>query len=267
MLDALDLGSLFTGIGLMDLGLQRAGMRVRWQAEVDPWCRRVLAQHWRDAERLQDVRMVRAGRVRRVNVLAGGFPCQDVSIMGSGEGLDGERSGLWAEMARIIGELRPDYVIVENVPALRRRGGLGRVLGDLAARGYDAEWDCIPVRWLGGPHGRDRLFVVAYLADPDGRGQQGGSSAHHHHRGDAQRDDVDGRGAAGPWVFAPDDDVRRTLRECTPWEAERPVCRVADGRPGEVDSLRGYGNAVAPPVAEFIGRRVVAHARARGLLR
>ena len=99
-----------------------------------------------------------------VDVLCGGFPCQDLSVAGRGAGIDGARSGLWAEYARLIRELRPRYVVVENVPALLVRG-LGRVLGDLAALGYDAEWDCLPASAFGAPHRRDRVWIVAY---PDG---------------------------------------------------------------------------------------------------
>jgi DNA (cytosine-5)-methyltransferase 1 len=105
-----------------------------------------------------------------VDVLCGGFPCQDLSYAGKGAGIDGERSGLWSEYARLIRELRPRYVVVENVPALLGRG-LGRVLGDLAACGYDAEWDCLPASAFGAPHRRDRVWLVAYPYADGGRRQ------------------------------------------------------------------------------------------------
>src|SRR5204863_370991 len=114
---------------------------IKWQVEIDPFCRQVLEKHWPNVTRYFDVRQVK--RLESVDVLCGGFPCQDISVAGKGEGIDGERSGLWREFDRLIGELRPRYVVVENVSALLVRG-LGRVLGDLVARGYDAEWDCIP---------------------------------------------------------------------------------------------------------------------------
>jgi hypothetical protein len=98
-----------------------------------------------------------------VDVLCGGFPCQDISLAGRGAGLAGERSGLWREFARLIGELRPRYVIVENVPALTSRG-LDVVLADLAACGFDAEWDHLPASAFGAPHRRDRIWLVAYPA-------------------------------------------------------------------------------------------------------
>ena len=155
---------LFSGIGGFSLGLERAGFRTVAFCEIDPYCRRVLAKHWPEVPIYDDVRTVSADRLRAdgiaVDVICGGFPCQDISVAGNGAGLAGERSGLWREYARIIGELRPRYVIVENVSALLSRG-LDDVLGDLAALGYDAEWHCIPASAVGAPHRRDRVWIVA----------------------------------------------------------------------------------------------------------
>jgi DNA (cytosine-5)-methyltransferase 1 len=155
------LGSLFAGIGGIDLGFERAGFKTLWQVEIDPYCRKVLERHFPDAERFEDVRRVGIRNLRPVDCLAGGFPCQDVSNTGKGAGLDGERSGLWFEFDRLIGELRPRIVFVENVASLLVRG-FGRVLGCLAARGYDAQWDCIRAFDVGAPHLRDRIWIVAY---------------------------------------------------------------------------------------------------------
>jgi DNA (cytosine-5)-methyltransferase 1 len=145
-----NVGSLFAGIGGFDLGFERAGMRVAWQVELDPYCRAVLAHHFPEARRYEDVREVGAANLAPVDLICGGFPCQDLSPAGRGAGLDGARSGLWAEFARIVRELRPRYVVVENVPALLTgkgkrwdRGPIGRVLGDLAEARYDAEWACL----------------------------------------------------------------------------------------------------------------------------
>jgi DNA (cytosine-5)-methyltransferase 1 len=155
-------GSLFAGIGGFDLGFERAGYDIRWQVEIDPWARAVLAKHWPHVHRHDDIRTAGAHNLEAVDVLCGGFPCQDISLAGKGAGMgEGTRSGLWSEYARIIRELRPRYVVVENVAALLARG-LGRVVGDLAACGYDAEWDCIPAAAVGAPHRRDRLWLVAY---------------------------------------------------------------------------------------------------------
>src|SRR6516164_220861 len=167
-------GSLFTGIGAFDLGLERTGgFRVIWQCESDPFCNRVLARHWPDVPRYPDIRTLRAEDVEAVDVLCGGSPCQDLSHAGRREGIDGERSGLWAHYARLIRDLRPRYALLENVPGLLA-GGLGRVLGDLAACGYDAEWESLPAGAFGAPHLRDRVWLVAYPhTDRIGRGLLG----------------------------------------------------------------------------------------------
>jgi DNA (cytosine-5)-methyltransferase 1 len=158
---SLTIGSLFSGIGGLELGLERAGLGpVVWQVECDPFALQVLEKHWPDAERYQDVRSVCA-ELAPVSVICGGFPCQDISNAGKREGIEGKRSGLWSEFARIVGVVRPRFVVVENVSALLGRG-MGVVLGDLAALGYDATWDCIPAQAIGAPHRRDRLFVVAW---------------------------------------------------------------------------------------------------------
>jgi DNA (cytosine-5)-methyltransferase 1 len=173
----LTVGSLFAGIGGIDLGLERAGMRTLWQVENNPYASAVLAKHWPDVGRFADVKDVGAHCLPAVDVLAGGFPCQDLSYAGKGRGIaQGTRSGLWFEFARIIRELRPRYVLVENVPALRSRG-LHIVLADLAACGYDAEWDCIPAAAVGAHHRRDRIWLLAYPdADDAGlEGRDGGS--------------------------------------------------------------------------------------------
>ena len=106
-----------------------------------------------------------------VDIICGGFPCQDISVAGKGAGIEGSRSGLWSEYARIISEVRPRYVIVENVAALLGRG-LERVLGDLAALGFDAEWHCIPASAVGAPHRRDRVWIVAYAGSEQHKGSR-----------------------------------------------------------------------------------------------
>jgi DNA (cytosine-5)-methyltransferase 1 len=113
-------GSLFAGIGGMDLGLERAGMECKWQVEINPFCQKVLAKHWPNVRRYGDITAVE--QLEYVDVIAGGFPCQDISYAGAGAGIDGERSGLWSEMLRIIRIVRPRFVIVENVAALLTRG-------------------------------------------------------------------------------------------------------------------------------------------------
>lgn len=196
------IGSLFAGIGGLDLALEHAipGSRVAWQVEIEDYPRAVLARHWPDADRsVTDVRcahttyavpsgaIVTAGALQRVDVLCGGFPCQDLSLAGRGAGLDGARSGLWWEYWRLVRELRPRVVVVENVAALVVRG-LDAVLGSLAALGYDAEWQVLSAKAVGAPHRRERLWVVAHaggdwqpqpgrgLADQPGRAGDGGGA-------------------------------------------------------------------------------------------
>ena len=165
-------GSLFAGIGGFDLGLAWAGYDIAWQVEEDEWCRKVLAKHWPDVARFTDVRDCGLHNLEPVDVICGGFPCQDISLAGRQAGLDGERSSLWWEMRRIVGELRPPYVIVENVPNLFIRG-FDRVLGSLSEIGYDAEWGVISANDVGAPHLRQRLWIVAYPASVGSGGVTG----------------------------------------------------------------------------------------------
>jgi len=154
-------GSLFAGIGGFDLGLERAGMTCAWQVEREPYAVRVLEKHWPNVRRHDDVCTFPPEEGNwEVDLICGGFPCQDISVAGKGAGLAGERSGLWHEMHRIIGELRPRYVIVENVAALLSRG-METVLGELSEIGYDAEWHVIPASAVGAPHRRERVWIVA----------------------------------------------------------------------------------------------------------
>lgn len=152
-------GELFAGIGGMGLGLEWAGMRVRWQVEKDPWCRGRLSVHWPEVERHELVEDVGAHNLEPVDLVCGGFPCQPVS--GAGKKLaEADERWLWPHFERVVRELRPSFALVENVPGLLVRG-MGTVLGDLAALGYDAEWDCIPAAAVGAPHLRYRVFIVA----------------------------------------------------------------------------------------------------------
>jgi DNA (cytosine-5)-methyltransferase 1 len=161
---------LFSGIGGFSLGLERAGIETACFCEVNPTCRHLLAHHWPETPIYDDVTTLTGQRLvadgTAADLLCGGFPCQDLSYAGKGAGLAGERSGLWFQIARLLRELRDlgrpvRIVVLENVSALLGRG-LGVVLGDLAALGYDAEWDCIPASAVGAPHRRDRIWIVAY---------------------------------------------------------------------------------------------------------
>lgn len=250
----LTFGSLFSGIGGLDLGLERAGIKCLWQCEIDPYCRKVLAKHWPDVPCHDDIKTLDPTTMPAVDLLCGGFPCQDISNAGKRAGINGERSGLWSEFARIIRVVRPQYVVVENVAAITDRG-IDRVIGDLAACGYDCEWDCLPAASAGAPHIRDRTFVVAnaeghsilqlfetsLVADPTGIGQPGPWECQ------SQFDTP-----ANPYREA-SGVVNALLEGTLPY-----VCRRHDGIPASMDRMRGLGNAVVPQVAEFIGRAIVA---------
>lgn len=223
------IGSLFSGIGGLDLGFERAGFKVLWQVEKSSFCRRVLKRHWPDVRRERDVKECGSHNLTRVEGIIGGPPCQDVSDFGLRRGLAGERSGLWFEYLRIVRELRPQFIVVENVPGLVRRG-LDQIVKGLAESGYDAEWDHISARSLGAPHVRDRVIIVAYPARI-GRDQR-------------------------PLVFTPAFQERAATMRGVGWAAEPGFRRVDDGIADQVDRLRGLGNAVVPAVAELIGHGV-----------
>jgi DNA (cytosine-5)-methyltransferase 1 len=249
--DKMNVLDLFSGIGGFSLGLERAGMRTVAFCEIDPFCRRVLARHWPDVPCYEDIRTVTTGNGIVADVICGGFPCQDVSRAGAVHkqrlGLRGPDSGLWAEFARIIGDFRPRYAIVENGSDLLNLG-LGDVLGDLAALGYDAEWHCIRAAAVGLPHRRDRTWIVAYpnrerLAGQHGQGQSAGNGGR---SCDAQSRPILTSIRSKDWIPEPD------------------VCRVADGFPNRVDRLRSLGNAVVPQIPEIIGRAIMKTNQRRG---
>ena len=285
-------GSLFSGIGGIDLGLERAGMTCAWQVEIDPWCRQVLTKHWPNVRRYEDVSAVGGDTLEPVELIAGGFPCQDVSVAGQRAGIqDGTRSGLWSEFHRIICELRPRYVFVENVPGLLTNG-MGRVLGDLADIGYDAEWEVLSAADVGAPHLRKRVFIVAHtqIVQCNGRNdnsricQQGGTVSklgnrsrtkdvadaisnatgatyRSSGRSSEQRWDdesVGQRDTVGSHTGDGSAEVSDAQRERENWWTTEPdVGRVANGVPRRVDRLKGLGNAVVPQCAEWVGRKIV----------
>ena len=244
----LTIGSLFAGIGGLELGLERAGLGpVRWQVEIDERCRRVLARHWPDAERFADVRAVGARTLAPVDVVCGGFPCQDISLAGANRGLEGERSGLWYEYQRIIAEIRPRFVVVENVSGLVRRG-LDTVLEGLWSLGYAVEGTRMRASDLGAPHRRERLFLIAHTDGELVRLESERGEPDASERGNALALDASGAGRVAGRVHRP-------------WAPEPRICRVAHGIPERVERLRALGNAVVPACASVVGARVMAIAR------
>lgn len=170
-------GSLFSGAGLLDAGLAQAGIEHAWFVEREPDRRALLERRWPGVPVHDDVRAVGAHNLQPVDCVAGGFPCKGASTAGKRTGLAHPETALWAEFERIVRELRPRYVAVENVAnilALHDGAVWGTVLGDLAALGYDVAWDCVPASAVGAPHGRDRVFAIAADAS---RVRQGGTGA------------------------------------------------------------------------------------------
>lgn len=279
MVNTLTVGSLFSGIGGIDLGLERAGMTVKWHSEIDPYACRVLKKHWPKVPNLGDITTVNWENVPYVDVIAGGYPCQPFSLAGRRNG-ENDLRHLWPYFRKAISVLRPQYALLENVRGHLTLGGLS-VIEDLAAIGYDCEWRIISAASVGANHRRDRLIIVAYS-----RPQFGGFVAYGNDSGShdeiCPRRDAIRHGSAnvadtnvrqtGGWhggnaanrgpVFGRDNYLRGTQgyagREW--WQTEPAVGRVADGIPARVDRLRGLGNAVVPQVAEVVGRLIMEHA-------
>lgn len=241
---------LFSGIGGFSLGLERtSGFKTVAFCEIEPFPRRVLAKHWPEVPCYDDVRTLTAERLRTdgigVDVITGGFPCQDLSGAGARAGIDGERSGLWREIARLARDLRPSFIILENVadlldgPSEQPGGWFGALLGFLAEIGFDAQWRCIPASAVGAEHDRDRVWVVSYPNTFDGQERLG-----------LLLDDQ-------ATLFAAYHRNRHSV-----WlETTLPSPRMADGISAWLDRrerTEGLGNAVVPQIPELIGNAILA---------
>lgn len=254
-------GSLFAGIGGFDLGLERAGMICQWQVEIDPCSRSVLQSNWPKTPRYKDVQDVGVRNLEAVDLICGGFPCQDVSLAGRRAGLKGKRSTLWSEFHRIIGEIGPRWVLVENVRGLYTSDSgrfFGKILRDLAESRYDAEWDCLSAAFFGAPQLRHRIFIVAYP-----KGHFGRSAGLPHVFTQDQSDMADNRRPSskvawnGIWIDRKDE---TTYTHGFP---EPIFHRLADGVSNRVDKeeassrMKQVGNAIVPQAAEWLGRRII----------
>jgi len=287
---------LFSGIGGFALGAYWAGLRFdgHYFSEVDNYAIRVYQQRFPDAIGLGDIRKIRGQDLPKGDwITCGGFPCQDISVAGKGVGLAGERSGLWFEYARLIGEIQPQYAIMENVGALSFRG-LDAVLGSLAEIGYDAEWCDIRASDIGAPHRRERLWIVAY---PNGSRLEkhglfksdlsiGSGETRTSNKPEESENDVGyphsvrmerqgakfqtaRTGRTGKDV-ADTSSKRLERRKETilkeerwhswrnsQWDSEPDVGRVANGVPSRVDRLKCLGNSIVPQIAELIFEQAV----------
>lgn len=286
---------LFAGIGGFSLGLETTGgFETIAFCEKDKDCQDVLKNCWPGVPQYEDVSSLKYLRTfydsqqridinllgstdnlpgdhieaLEIDVLTGGFPCQDISFAGNQKGIKGERSGLWKEYHRLIKEIRPKYAIIENVEHLRKNG-LGVVLNDLARIGYDAEWACIPARSVGYPHQRKRLFIISY---PSSKRQYEYTGEERHLQTNQEWESAT-LYSEGQQCESESIKVRPILskgafdsiRSSYPDEgaAVSDVCRVTDGipeRPHEADRkrrIKQLGNAIVPRIAEIIGQAIL----------
>jgi DNA (cytosine-5)-methyltransferase 1 len=226
---------LFSGAGMFSLGLERTGgFETVAFCEIEPYARTVLRRHWPDVPIFEDVTKLGAADAGPVDVIAAGFPCQDLSVAGKGAGLGGKQSGLWSEVVRLAGEIRPRFLLLENVSALLSRG-MGDVLRDLAALGYDAEWDCLPATIVGAPHNRDRIWIVAY----------------------PQRDKQP-RAEPRCWPLGRVGRFEQPVPWDEPWESALARFRgMDDGDARTVDRTDLIRNSLVPQIPEMIGHAIL----------
>ena len=264
---------LFSGIGGFSLGLERAGMKTTAFCEIDPYCREVLKKHWPGILKFKDIEYLQPKK-GDYDLICGGFPCQDISVAGKKEGIDGNRSGLWKEFYRIIKEVSPRWVIIENVANLRNLG-LAQVIKDLWKIGYVGEWHIISARSIGACHLRERVWIIAYPDRNPILQQQGWSSR-------SSREDTVQFGTIGEegraqtsnanmprlWrPFATEEEKQKWWAKTTAcfrdwWEAEPSIGRVDDGLSGGLDKnrrerIKALGNSIVPQIAELIGKEIM----------
>ena len=279
---------LFAGIGGFTLGLERAGFETVAFCEIDPFAQKVLNKNWPKVPIYDDVKEITAAQLKadgiEVDIITGGFPCQDISVAGRQEGLKGERSGLWSECARLLRDIRPRYAIFENVRNLLN-GNNGdwfrQVLWEISAIGYDVEWHCIPASALGAHHKRDRVWIVAYCNSDDRRRR---SSTQPHQRETRLESRCSSAGqsfteASQTMADSSSERLQRSTKAgnngenrtqsryqlitgCSgvswdAWKTESSVGRVANGVPDRTHRLKCLGNAVVPPIPEMIGRAIM----------
>ena len=268
---------LFSGIGGFSLAAQWVWgeeLEIVYMVENDKHCQRVLTKQWPDVPIYSDIRTFECSAINAIDLITGGFPCQDISIAGKGVGIEGERSGLWTEFKRIIREVRPRFALIENVPALTHRG-LDRVLCDLAEIGYDAEWQCISASEVGAWHKRERIWIVAYPNRREGRSgikpksiQSTQFQFSSDDRISTKIPDSDQKrlqSTTPEWIrsireaereFKGREYSRTITKKWNNWSVEPDVGRVAHGIPDRVDRLKSLGNTIVPQVAYIIMQQI-----------
>jgi DNA (cytosine-5)-methyltransferase 1 len=230
-------GSLFSGIGGFELGARMSGIETTWNCEIEEFNRKILKQHFPQTKQYNDIRTL--SYPESVDIISGGFPCQDISIAGKGKGITGERSGLWSEMFRIINEVRPSYVVIENSPELLKKG-FEKVLYPLSEIGYNAEWQCLSGTTFGIQQSRERVYCIAY-------------SMHKRLQNNSEEQ-----------VFSESILQRELQGICPGWRTRGDIpkprtYRAGHGIPDWVDRTKGLGNAVIPVIAKYIFECIKKH--------
>lgn len=233
--------SLFSGCGFLDLACQWAGFKPVSFCEIDTFCQKILRKHWPDIPIIKDVKDVKGEQFkdRAITLIVGGFPCQDVSLAGQRRGIsEGTRSGLWLEYKRIIGEIRPEWALVENVPGLLsvdNGNGFRGILRDLSEMGYDAEWCTLRASYFGAIHGRARIFIIAY---PNSYGMEGCRVLPYISQNRSR------------WKGSQADLFnQKQFTKGYSSESESELLRADDGGSYWVDRIKGIGNGVCPQEA------------------
>jgi DNA (cytosine-5)-methyltransferase 1 len=236
-------GSLFSGIGGFELGAQRVGIETLWNCEIAPFNRKILKKNFPQSIQYEDVTKLQFPPY--VDIISGGFPCQDISAAGRGEGITGSRSGLWSEYSRIIREVNPRFVIIENSPQLLRKG-FEKVLYDLSQSGYDAEWQCLSGASFGMQHFRERVYIIAYRYQERFKpakvfrelgGQKRPSECYYDTIRESGHINAEGWGQVKPALYGDINDI-----------------------PNRVDRVASCGNAVMPEIAQYLFECIKQHA-------
>jgi DNA (cytosine-5)-methyltransferase 1 len=248
------IGSLFSGIGGFELGLERAipGSKTIWQVEQDKYCQKVLKKHWPDAKIYDDVCQITKHNAEPVDIICGGFPCQDISLAGKQKGIikNETRSGLWWEMHRIISEIRPRIAVLENVAAITNNG-IGDVLGSLSQIGYDAEWTIVSAQQFGAPHIRKRWFCVAYPNSERSQTKQANPMQFQRRK--------EGIQSITPCGSTKNDWNDRPRNYWEQFPNQSPIRGRNDGISYRMDRhrIKALGNAIVPQCSEWIGKQII----------
>ena len=244
----MNVGSLFSGIGGIELGFEREGFHTLWFIEKDRYAQGVIRKHWRDAIIYDDITEVDFRTLPKVDVLTGGFPCQDISIAGKGAGIQGKRSSLWKYYKEAIRVLRPKYAFIENVSRLLNNG-FETVLGDLSEVGYDAEWHCLPATIVGCPFKGERVYIIATTrSNTNGLFIDREYEVYYNKEWESTKN-IKSWSEWKCWLVQACETMDGAV-------SKTDFHRVDDGFSEDVDRIRCLGNAVVPQVAQLFAKAI-----------